>query len=264
MLEIIQLVVVVAVAGLMTHNLSLVVRKKELREDWVKVMRGIRWWMLPAVLGALAAMITVVAVLWVSVPVLTWGWWSAIGGSGNLLLGQTGTTDTSATGDGGGGHIISLVLGVLGMAIPVAVLALVPLLALAEERKFRSGTADYPWWRVLTSSLGFGLVHLIVGIPIAVGLGLTVAGLVFHGVYRRARSRRLAGLETTRPERLAALPETVPSAAHLKFEAEYLWLRDELAADDHGTYVAASFHALWNLLLICVLIASLVAVLLTA
>ncbi len=50
-----------------------------------------------------------------------------------------------------------------------------------EEKWFRLGTQN--WFEGLYMSLFFGIVHCLVGIPIAAGLAITFAGLWFTHQY---------------------------------------------------------------------------------
>jgi hypothetical protein len=159
------------------------------RRTAATVVRGIRWRHVAAAPLVLAA---VLAVAWalVLVPPLDWGWWSALGGVGTPVTG--GTEQTTGT--------------VLEWLLPaVFVLLLVPalpLFALAEERIFREGAEEWSWpWRAV-KAVQFGLVHVLIGIPIGVALALSVGGLYFQAVYlqafRRTGRRSAAVLESTR------------------------------------------------------------------
>lgn len=153
-----------------------------------EIVRRARWrhvWPVPIVLAAVASVATL---LW-SVPGLSWGWWTAIGGQGNPI---SGTTDqTSGT--------------FWEWLIPVVFLLLVmpalPLFALAEERMFRRGAEHWPLRRRAWKVVWFGLVHLIIGIPIAVALALSTGGVYFMAVYLRryrvAHDQRDAVMEAT-------------------------------------------------------------------
>ncbi|HRF59804.1 MAG TPA: hypothetical protein PLH94_07815 [Fimbriimonadaceae bacterium] len=71
----------------------------------------------------------------------------------------------------------------------VALLALsVPRFARYEEEQFRRGTKGPG--DALVRSVKFGLVHCIVGVPIGLGLALTIPGLWFTYQYRRGGVRR--------------------------------------------------------------------------
>lgn len=58
-----------------------------------------------------------------------------------------------------------------------------PSFALWEEKIFREGTTD--WLEGLIRSLFFGIVHMILGIPIASALAISIAGLWFTYQYFR-------------------------------------------------------------------------------
>lgn len=148
----------------------------------------IRWrhlWPIPFVLAAVGALATA---LW-TIPGLEWGWWTALGGEGNPVAGSTSQT---------AGTFLSWLIPVVFLLL---VMPALPLFALAEERMFRRGAEAWSWrwraWKVLT----FGLVHAIIGIPIAVALALSAGGVYFMFVYlRRYRAQhdqREAVLEST-------------------------------------------------------------------
>ena len=61
-----------------------------------------------------------------------------------------------------------------------------PALALAEEELFRRHTEDDSHARRAGRQLSFGLMHLIVGVPLAAGLALTISGFYFMAVYLHA------------------------------------------------------------------------------
>ena len=116
-------------------------------------------------------------ILLVQLPVLDWGWWSALGGLGNPVTG--GTERTTGT--------------PLEWIVPLIFLTLLfpalPLFAEAEERMFRLGAERRSAWGRLRRSVEFGLVHAIIGIPIGAALGLSVGGMYFTWSYMRAFER---------------------------------------------------------------------------
>ena len=137
------------------------------------IVRGIRWrhvWPVPLVL---AAVLTVATVL-MSLPVLSWGWWSALGGVGNPVFGSS--TATQGT--------------VLTWVIPTVFLALLapalPLFAHAEEAIFRRGAEGWSGSRRAFKVVQFGLAHALIGIPIGAALALSWGGAYFMGVYLTA------------------------------------------------------------------------------
>ena len=101
-------------------------RSRRGRELVLSIVRGIRWrhfWPVPLVL---TAVVTAASVL-LLVPGLDWGWWSALGGTGNPVMGDTERTSGTAL-----EWLVPLVF------ITLLALAL-PLFAHAEERMFRTG-----------------------------------------------------------------------------------------------------------------------------
>jgi hypothetical protein len=154
----------------------------------IEIVRGIGWrhvWPVPFVL---AAVVTVAGLL-VAVPGLDVGWWTALGGTGNPVTGGAEVTTGTAW----------------EWIVPVAFLTMllpaVPLFAHAEERIFRGGAESQSVGRRAWRTLQFGLVHVVVGIPIGVALALTVGGAWFLHVYVRSVAlvgRRGATLESAR------------------------------------------------------------------
>ena len=154
-----------------------------------QIVRGVRprhVLPVPLVLSAVVG----VAVVLLEVPGLDLGWWTAIGGEGNPVTGGSERTVGTAL-----EWAVPLVFGLL-------LLPGLPLFAEAEERIFRLGAEDWSWGRRLARAIvGFGLVHVVVGVPIGVALALSVGGAWFLLVYLRAvrhHGRATALLESTR------------------------------------------------------------------
>lgn len=180
---------VFGVVGVRLFNGLRYSRRPEARRLIVDVARGIRWrhiWPIPFVLGA----IILVATGLLQVPGLDWGWWSALGGSGNPVFGSS----TSTTGT------------VWEWLIPAVFLCLLipalPLFAHAEERMFRSGAEAWSRGRRALRVVQFGLIHALIGIPIGAALALSIGGAYFMAVYLRAFGQTHGGdqatLESTR------------------------------------------------------------------
>lgn len=137
----------------------------------------------------LVAVITA-AVLLFHVPGLSFGWWTAIGGEGNPVF---GTARPSAVGPLD--VVFPFVFGVL-------LLLGLPLLVEGEEWVFRRGAEHRSQAANLWRAVLFGLVHAVVGVPIAAALALSVGGgyltWCYLRVWRVTGSPQLALLESTR------------------------------------------------------------------
>ncbi|HZQ26075.1 MAG TPA: hypothetical protein VFA94_00120 [Acidimicrobiales bacterium] len=181
-------VAVLAVVG--TRLVSFAVetaRSRTLRDRTLAIVRELRprhFLRAPLVL----VVVVVAASALIQVPGLSWGWWTAIGGTGNVIVGGT---------DRAG-------LGALTRFTPVVFIALLipllPLFAEREELAFRAGAEHWSWPRRVRRAVDFGLVHLIMGIPIGVGLALSLGGGYFMWAYLRgyrAGGRRAALVEST-------------------------------------------------------------------
>jgi len=164
-------------------------RSRRGRELLLSIVRGIRWrhfWPVPLVL---TAVVTAASVL-LLVPGLDWGWWSALGGTGNPVMGDTERTSGTAL-----EWLVPLVF------ITLLALAL-PLFAHAEERMFRTGAELWSPRRRALKVVQFGLIHTLIGIPIGVALALSIGGAYFMAVYlqcfRATGSQTEATLESAR------------------------------------------------------------------
>ena len=183
-------VLTVAVLGWVGTNLAIGARRSfRRRSDTVALVRGVRLrHLLPAPL-VLAAVLATFGVLWL-LPPLRVGWWTLLGGEGNIVFGSTEQTRGTAW-----EVLVPLVFVVL-------LLPALPLLVEAEERRFRLGAETWSTGQRFLRGLQFGLLHLVVGIPVAAALALSVGGWWFTWVYlrayRRTASRAEAMAESTR------------------------------------------------------------------
>jgi hypothetical protein len=183
-------VVVLAAVGLRLVQAVSLSRSQRGRSLSRQIWTGLRWrhiWPVPFVLGGV---LLVAIPLLVYLPVLRWGWWSAIGGDGNPVFGSSNTTTGTVW-----AWLIPLIFMVL-------VLVALPLFANAEERMFRMGAQHWSTRRRVIKVLQFGLIHAVIGIPIGVALALSVGGAYFMAVYLRSyartRSTNEATIESTR------------------------------------------------------------------
>lgn len=181
--------VVLAVVGVRLVQAAKLSRSHRGRSLSRQVWTRIRWrhiWPVPFVLAG----VLLVAVPLLMVPVLRWGWWSALGGDGNPIFGSSTATI---------GTVWAWLIPLVFMLLVVAAL---PLFANAEERMFRSGAQRWTTRHRAVKVLQFGLIHALIGIPIGVALALSVGGAYFMSVYLHSYaltgSANEATLESTR------------------------------------------------------------------
>ncbi|HUP87571.1 MAG TPA: hypothetical protein VM143_18100 [Acidimicrobiales bacterium] len=159
------------------------------RRHSMEIVRGLRLrHFLPVPI--VVALVLGAAVGLTSFPPLGFGWWTAIGGSGNPAF---GVTDRTA------GTPFELIVPAVFVAFLIPAL---PLLVEREEVLFRLGAEAWSTPKRIGKALLFGLVHALVGIPIGVAIALSIGGahftLGYLRAHRRRNSRREALLESTR------------------------------------------------------------------
>lgn len=177
-----------------------------------------------------AITITLGIVVYLHVPeFLRWGWGSLIfGNSGNVAL-QPLTTASQA------GQKVSEIQG-NGFdyrwifMIPVWMIFILgfPFWAEVEEKIFRRGV--HSWKGITISSIKFGLIHLIMGIPVCWALTLSVPGFLFACRYKYVYHRHLK-----------------------KF-------KDETKAQEAGVRASTADHAIYNAILITLSVALLLLI----
>jgi hypothetical protein len=133
----------------------------------------------------------IVSTAWVLIqlPVLSFGWWSVLGGEGNPVVGVTEK-------DYG---IVSVVLPLFFIGLLIVGM---PLLVAREEWVFRRGAEVRGTAVNVGRSLVFGLAHAVIGIPIGAALALSIGGLYLTRCYlegwKETRTQTGALLESTR------------------------------------------------------------------
>jgi hypothetical protein len=127
--------------------------------------------------------VLVAASLLVQLPILDFGWWTALGGEGNPVFGSTERTR---------GTPLEVIVPIVFVLL---LLPALPLFARREEELFRLGAERWSPARRVWKALQFGLVHALIGIPIGVALALSIGGAWFQRVYLRAYDRTGSRLE---------------------------------------------------------------------
>jgi hypothetical protein len=77
--------------------------------------------------------------------------------------------------------VIGATIPYFGIVFLLLLMLNLPRLAAAEEDEFRYGTKN--WWHAVPRSLTFGLMHMVVGVPLWCGLALSVPGMWFTRQY---------------------------------------------------------------------------------
>lgn len=142
----------------------------------------------------------VTAIALSQIPGLSRGWASLIfGGTGGNIFLEPVT-------DGSGSTSV-----LIRLAVPVFLLTLLvvlPFLAKIEEEMFRKGGND--WRSIAKRSVVFGLVHCLVGVPLAAGIALILSGLFYGCVYKTAYDRCLReGADPSDAEKEGVMASTV-------------------------------------------------------
>lgn len=140
-----------------------------------EVWRQFRPLLLLEAVAVLTMTVVVASVLLDLGAPFTWGWFV-------LLTGHHGNFTIQPILDvGQSGHAF---LWLASIGVLAVLLLLMPHYARDEELKFRKGRET--WRQILPMSLMFGLWHLWVGVPLAIGIALALPGLWFGWRYRRA------------------------------------------------------------------------------
>lgn len=203
MVTILRLAVVAAVLFLLLRSARMAWRHRRLAGA---VWRRIRPRHVLGALGLLTIVVTVAFTLMAFVPVTRYGAGTPLGLHGNAIFApieeaQTRANDgapvvapdgtpTEAAFDPG----VLIAVGTTGFL--VLLLLLFPYLAYVEERVFREGLEEATLPAQAWAALKFGLLHMIMLIPLGAALAVAVAGFAYGRIYRRAYERSAARTET--------------------------------------------------------------------
>ncbi|MBS1724990.1 MAG: hypothetical protein JSS66_18780 [Armatimonadetes bacterium] len=170
----------IAFSAVLTVNFLFYLRSGKLKRDFacLRTLKGRRWLVaIPASLLVLAGVIAIGSILYdLSPAVLGWSWTRLI----------------AEPKESGGQNLMVSGLKIPGFAwVFLPLLGLnVPRLALNEEWAFRKGFKKPA--EITFQSFKFGMAHCLVGIPIAFGLALSIAGAWFALQYLKGGVRRSA------------------------------------------------------------------------
>lgn len=154
---------------------------KLIRSVYLKNIKDYIWSFLLVIL----VMSTVIFLITIGMPdFLKFSWLNLLGGKGTNLI-----TSTIIPSDGIINIPIFLLIIITSLIYAALVLCL-PYLAKVEEEIFRSGKITIK--QRLISSIKFGLLHLVVGVPIFASLILCVIGWIFSIRYIKSYNSNLS------------------------------------------------------------------------
>jgi hypothetical protein len=227
----------------------------------VEVWRGIRVRHLLGGLALLTAVASVAGVLVALVPGMEYGLGRLVGLTSNAVFAPLEEGLAHAGPAPETGPDWALAVGASAFLLPL--LLLLPWLAFVEEEIFRAGLEDAGAGRVALASLVFGLVHLVMLVPVGAALAIGVAGAFYARVYRRAHAAGRpapavahASFRPTRRARRAASRTQAPSPALA------VGVAAEGPLPEHrqvaGVFAATVWHATFNSLVVLLVWVSLV------
>lgn len=215
-------------------------RQPEYRLRWKQIIRltGQRFLKdLPLALGAII-LVGASAALLMQLPGMSWSWWGALGGTNNVMMGDTGLP------------------GALGVLIQAGILGLVlsgiPLFAYMEEQIFRKGAEVRSPLTNLVFALIFGCVHFLAGVPMGAALALTLGGLLLTWRYLRTFHQEQDALfrEIYQRER----PESEQQFAACRELALLQSLAARERMTENALISASTLHTQWNYLAVTLFI----------
>lgn len=185
-MEAVRALIAVVVLVLLARSARLAWRHRHISR---RVWRAVRPQHVAGSVGLLAVVLATLASLLAFVPGAWIGLGSLVGLTGNAVFAPLEGV-ALAGGDEASG-LARPPLWTVGTAMGFLVLlvALLPWLAFVEERIFREGLEQASLPRELWSALRFGLLHLIMLIPLGAALAIAVAGFIYGRIYRRAYAR---------------------------------------------------------------------------
>jgi hypothetical protein len=170
---------------------------------------------------------TTTLIAWEIMPnFMRYGWTNFVFGySTNIAFQPVATIDQVNQAQSRSGFPLDIG-AILAIGFWLLMILALPFLAEIEERVFRQGI--HTWKGISRSSLLFGLIHLIMGIPLFMGFVLFVPGFLFACRYKYAYHQHLKQFAT-----------------------------EERVAQEVGVQASTADHAVYNALLVTVLTAAL-------
>jgi len=162
--------------GYVLYSIGTTLYKKRYELDFIKTIY-FRQGFMPYLLGfATVFLVLALCPIYYIVPkFLQWGWYSLISSDGmanNFIVAPF--EQTAMLSQFWKGFVLFIIWSIFILVLPF--------LAKAEEESFRKDRIE--WLEIIIASFIFGIIHLIMGIPIIIGLILFVPGFLFACRYR--------------------------------------------------------------------------------
>jgi len=185
----------------------------------IDVWRRIRLRHIAGSLVLIVIVLTVAVALMEFLPLTGYGLGSLIGLTGNAVFAPV--EEAAARGGAAAGapsDTVNTLVTLGSVAFLAGLLVMFPWLAYVEERVFREGLELASPRRHAWTALRFGLVHLVMLVPLAAALAIAVAGLWYGQVYLRAY-RREAAHDPLRADRARAAAVLESTVWHVSFNS---------------------------------------------
>lgn len=191
--ELLRIVIIVAVLGLLVRAARMAWARRRLA---VRIWKAIRPRHIAGSLGLMVVVLGVALTLLVFVPVTGVGLGQVVGLEGNAVFAPIDDAleapleaavqaqESGSPAPGTPWTDVAVVTMFLG-----GLVLLFPHLAHAEETAFRVGWENLTTPQQVLSALWFGLIHMVMLIPLAAALAVGVAGYVYGRIYVRAYHR---------------------------------------------------------------------------
>jgi hypothetical protein len=189
------------------------------RDMAVTVWRRIRARHVAGSLLLLVVVFSTAVALMTFIPVTSLGLGSVLGLTGNAVFApveEAAVRSGAATGAAPASVDLAVRYGTV--AFMVALLVMFPWLAYVEEEIFRRGLETASWARRGWAALRFGLVHMVMLVPLGAALAIGVAGLWYGRVYVRA-FQRAAGDGLLAPEQARSRAVLESTVWHTSFNS---------------------------------------------
>ena len=199
------------------------------------------------VIGGICIFLTIGIFLYEHVSFLQWSWTKYVFGSSINI-----TYAPMQTGN-------ELMNKLLGIPFLLLLMVAVPQLAYREEKMFRESTINH--LTILWKSFVFGMIHCIVGIPLAAGIALVIPGLLLGYVYRNyfIADLKETGLEILNHREFDVRDDSIiyqqicdDELLNETFEKNVIDTIDK--TNSSALALSTSYHCMWNWIMISIVL----------